>query len=81
MFVHQLEDQFSESWIGPDGGYAIHRYPMTLSGCSRDNVEIVNHLHVIGDEPERNDYDRGGTGFRKFDEAVADVGFKPRLCG
>ncbi len=58
-FGDQVDGQVHETRIIAGRGDAQHADAERVRGRSSDGVEVVDHLHVVGDEAERHDDHRG----------------------
>src|SRR5580704_1846112 len=80
--VHLLEDQLAyhqqELGVNADGCSANHVQAPLFSDGSGLRIQVVKHLHMIGNESDRYDYDRSAR--FQFTQNITDVGLEPRLA-
>lgn len=74
----EVADRGGEARVGADRGRAAHRQAQLRRLGLGLRVEVVEDLHVVGDEADGSDHDRRGTGRLPLLEVVADVGLEPR---
>ena len=67
-----------EPRVDPRRGRADARQAELLRGRQRLGVEVVDDLHVVGDEADRHDHHAGGVLPRQIMQVVVDVGLEPR---
>ena len=80
-FADQLTDHRDEGGVRADGRGANQVEAEVSRGLPRLGVEVVEHLHVVGDEADRRDYHVSRALRLQSPQVVEDVGFEPRLRG
>ena len=78
LFEH-VDQGGHEARVGGDGVGALVGDPQARGGLLRLGVEVVDDLHVVADEPDRDD---NGAGQRRcvggdLLEEIVDIGFEP----
>ena len=78
LFEH-VDQGGHEAQVGRDGVGALVGDPQARGGFLRLGVEVVDDLHVVADEPDRDD---DGAGQRRcvardFLEEIVDIGLEP----
>ena len=80
-FADQLADHFDEVRVRADRRGADHVEAKLGGELLRLRVEIVFHLHVIGDEADGRDDHVLDAPRSQLAQVIADVRFEPRLRG
>ena len=74
----QVADDRDEARVGAGGGGAGEVQADLGGGRGGLGVEVVDDLHVVGDEADRHEHDRGRAGAGQLADPVVDVGLEPR---
>src|SRR5699024_359909 len=81
VFTHQIGDHRDERGVRARAQGSLITETALLGGLACLDVEVELDLHVVGDEPVRDDHDGGHTLVGQFLDAVVDVGLQPGLAG
>ena len=77
----QVANHADEDRVGADGGRSHHLDPQLAAEVGRLGVEVVQHLHVVGDEADRCNHQLAAAASMEISDRVTDVGFQPGLGG
>ena len=73
-FRNQVTNHANEGRISADRGRSHHLNSQLTAEVSRLGVEVVQHLHVIGDKADRCDHQMAAAAGMELADRVADVG-------
>ena len=79
--MYQLANHADELGVRADRGGAHQIEADLFRRLPRLGVEVVEHLHVVGDEADGRDDDIPHALLLQRAQVVADVGFEPGLRG
>ena len=78
---HELAHHRHEAVVDPGGGGTDRLDAEPLGRGEGLGVEVVDDLHVVGDEADRHQHDLADAVGRELLEVVVDVRFEPRRRG